>query len=93
MKKAIVLTATFVLTTAGLAFASEELAKKSGCMNCHDMSAKKVGPSFKDIAKKHKGNAEAEAKLVAELGAGKKHPPVKASEEERKTLVKWVLSQ
>ena len=74
-------------------FGSEELAKKNGCMGCHDVSAKKVGPSFKDIAAKNKGNADAEAKLVKELGEGKKHPPVKASQEDRKTLVKWVLSQ
>ena len=95
MKKAIVLTASFALGlgAAGLGFASEELAKKSGCMTCHDVSAKKAGPSFKDIAAKHKGKADAEAKLVATLGEGKKHPPVKASEDDRKALVKWVLSQ
>ena len=93
MKKAIVLSATFALTFGGLAYASEELAKKSGCMTCHDVSAKKMGPSFKDISKKHKGKADAEAALVKELGEGKKHPKVAASEEDRKTLVKWVLSQ
>jgi cytochrome c len=95
MRKAIVLAASFVLGTAaaGMGFASEELAKKAGCMGCHDVSAKKMGPAFKDIAKKYKGNADAEAKLVATLGEGKKHPAVKATEDERKTLVKWVLSQ
>ena len=95
MKKAIVLAASFALGTAvaGLAFASEELAKKSGCMSCHDVSAKKVGPSFKDIAKKHKGSADAQAKLAAALAEGKKHPPVTASAEERSALVMWVLSQ
>ena len=95
MKRAIVLAASFALGTAvaGLAFASEELAKKSGCMTCHDVSAKKAGPAFKDIAKKHKGTKDAEAKLSATLAEGKKHPPVKASAEERSALVKWVLSQ
>ena len=95
MRKAIVIAAGFVavMAGAGAGFASEDLAKKSGCMTCHDVNAKKVGPSFKDIAKKNKGNADAEAKIVKELGEGKKHPPVKASEEDRKTLVKWVLSQ
>ena len=95
MRQAIVLTASFVLgpAAAGLGLASEELAKKSGCMGCHDIDKKKAGPSFKDISKKYKGNAEAEAKLVATLAEGKKHPPVKASEDDRKALVKWVLSQ
>jgi cytochrome c len=95
MRKAIVLTASFVLGTAaaGLGLASEELAKKSGCMGCHDINTKKAGPSFKDIAKKHKGKADAEANLTKTLAEGKKHPPVKASEDDRKALVKWVLSQ
>jgi len=95
MKKAIVIVASFVtgVAAAGVGLASEELAKKNGCMGCHDISAKKVGPSFKDIAKKHKDKADAEATLVTELGEGKKHPKVAASEADRKTLVKWVLSQ
>jgi cytochrome c len=95
MKKAIVLAASFALGTAaaGLAFASEDLAKKSGCMTCHDVSAKKMGPSFKDISKKYKGNAEAEKKLVATLAEGKKHPATKVSDADRATLVKWVLAQ
>ena len=95
MKKAIVIVASFVtgVAAAGVGLASEELAKKDGCMGCHDMSAKKVGPSYKDIAKKNKGKADAEAALVKELGEGKKHPKVAASEEDRKTLVKWILSQ
>jgi len=92
--KAIVIASTAVLALAGgLAQASPELAKANGCTNCHDVSAKKVGPSFKSIAEKYKGKADAEAKLVAELGEGKKHPPVKANEADRKTLVKWILSQ
>ena len=95
MKKAIVLATSFAmgLGAAGLAFGSEDLAKKSGCMTCHDVSAKKMGPSFKDIAKKYKGNAEAEAKVSATLAEGKKHPATKVSDADRATLVKWVLAQ
>ena len=78
---------------AGLGMASEDLAKKNGCMGCHDVAKKKAGPAFKDVAAKYKGQADAEGKLVAELGAGKKHPKTAASEADRKTLVKWVLSQ
>ena len=95
MRKAIVVVASAVLglAAAGLGLASEDLAKKSGCMGCHDVNAKKVGPAFKDVAAKNKGKADAEANLVKELGEGKKHPKVAASEADRKTLVKWVLSQ
>ena len=77
----------------GIAIASPELAKSSGCMNCHDVAAKKVGPSFKDISAKYKGQADAEAKLVAALSDGKKHPATKGTADEKKTLVKWVLAQ
>ena len=79
------------LAVSGGAVAQTELAKKSGCTNCHDAATKKVGPSFKDIAAKYKGNAGAEATLAAKLAAGKDHPEVKASPDDVKSLVKWVL--
>jgi cytochrome c len=85
------------LVAAGLvvalsANASPELAKKDGCTNCHAVAEKKVGPAFKDIAAKYKGNAGAEASLVAKISAGKDHPQVKSSEDDVKKLVKWVLA-
>jgi cytochrome c len=80
------------LAASGAANASEALAKSSGCMTCHDLVTKKMGPSFKDIAAKYKGKADAEATLVANLKAGKGHPAVKSSEADTVTLVKWVLA-
>ena len=77
---------------AGVAQASEDLAKSSGCLTCHAMDTKKMGPAFKDIAKKYKGNAGAEAKLVEALSKGQGHPAVKASPDDIKKLVKWNLS-
>jgi cytochrome c len=74
------------------AIASEALAKSSGCLNCHAVDTKKMGPSFKDIAAKYKGKADAEATLVAKLSAGKDHPEVKAKPDDVKALVKWVLA-
>ena len=53
----------------------------------------KIGPAFKDVAAKYKGNADAEAMRVAKGGDGKKHPAVKAASDHVKTLVNWVLSQ
>ena len=85
-----------VLATVGLAasqaaVAQEALAKSSGCLNCHATDAKKVGPSFKSIAEKYKGKADAETTLVAKLKAGKEHPAVKVSDDDTKGLVKWIL--
>ena len=85
--------AAVAVASAGMANAQEALAKSSGCMNCHAMDTKKMGPSFKDIAAKYKGKADAEAGIVANLAAAKGHPAVKASGDDLKSLVKWVLAQ
>ena len=81
------------MAAAGTASAQEALAKSSGCMNCHDIATKKIGPAFKDVAAKFKGKADAEATLVAKLSAAKGHPEVKAKGDDLKGIVKWVLSQ
>ncbi len=77
---------------AGSASASEALAKSSGCLTCHAVDTKKMGPAFKETAKKYKGNAAAEGKLVEALAKAQGHPEVKAKGDDLKTLVKWVLS-
>lgn len=82
------------IAAAGLANAAgeAELAQKSGCMNCHAVDTKKVGPAFKDVAAKYKGKADAQATITQELTTGKGHMQVKTSPEDTATLVKWVLS-
>jgi cytochrome c len=47
--------------------AAEALMKKSGCMKCHSVSAKKEGPSFKETAAKYKGKPDAAASLFKHL--------------------------
>jgi cytochrome c len=86
-----------VIATAGIAFAGTasaqaDLAQKS-CGSCHALDTKKMGPSFKDIAKKFKGNATAEADIVTKLKTGKGHPAVKASDADLAGIVKWMLAQ
>jgi cytochrome c len=97
MKRMLMVTvAACAFAAAGVAGAQakgEDLVKANGCMNCHDISTKKVGPAFKDIAAKFKGKADAEKTLVAQLKDGKGHPAVKASEADIGTMVKFVLSQ
>jgi len=87
--------AAFAFAAAGAAQAqgAQDLMKANGCMNCHDISTKKVGPAFKDVAARFKGKADAEKMLVAQLKDGKGHPAVKASEADITTMVKFVLSQ
>jgi len=78
---------------AGQANAQEALAKSSGCMNCHDVATKKIGPAFKEVAAKFKGKADAEATLFAKLDGAKGHPEVKAKGDDLKGIIKWVLAQ
>ena len=81
------------MVASGAAIAQQELAQKSGCLNCHSVDTKKMGPAFKDVAAKYKGKADAEAQLADKLSNAKGHPAVKASPDDLKSLVKWVLSQ
>jgi cytochrome c551/c552 len=53
------------------------------------VDAKKVGPSFKDIAAKKQGQ---DAALVAQIKDAKGHPKVNASEAEIKAAVSYILS-
>lgn len=50
--------------------AAEALAQKSGCLACHAVEKKVLGPSYKDVAAKYKGDKGAEAKLAAKVKAG-----------------------
>lgn len=85
---------SMVMAGAAYAQAGADLAKAKNCMGCHDVATKKVGPAFKDVAAKYKGNKEAEAKLTTALKEGKGHPTkAAASDTELKTLVQYVLSQ
>lgn len=77
------------------------LAKKSGCMTCHAVANKVVGPAFKDIAAKYKGDSGAAAKLEQKVrngGAGSfgstpmLATPAKVSDADIKSIVDWILS-
>ena len=86
--------AAFATIVAVNAFAQDaaELARTKRCTTCHAMDKEKVGPPFKAIAAKYKGNKNAKPALVAKLRAGKEHPQVKATDAELGTLVDYVLS-
>ena len=49
--------------------AAKALAQKSGCMACHSVDKKIVGPAFKDVAAKYKGQ-KVEGTLVAKVTKG-----------------------
>jgi cytochrome c len=81
--------------------ADEALAKKHNCLACHQIDKKSVGPAYRDIAKKYKGQAGIEAKLAEKVkkgGSGVWGPVPMAPnptvpDADIKTLVEWVLKQ
>ena len=87
--------AGIIAVAAGAAFAQSgaDVVKSKGCLNCHAVDTKKMGPSFKDIAAKHKSDKGAPEALAAKLKEGKGHPKVAASDAEIKSAVGYALSQ
>ena len=78
-----------------------EAMKKAGCDACHSVDRKGVGPSYKDVAAKSKGKADAVAKLAEKVkkgGSGVWGPVPMAPnpavpDADIKVLVEWVLKQ
>jgi cytochrome c len=91
IKAAVIAAATAGLFAAAGSFAADgqEILKTKGCLNCHDMEKKKVGPAFKDVAAKNQGKGDA---LAAKISGAKGHPKVNATEAEVKAAVDAVLS-
>ena len=98
----------FALIAAALAlvatpaFADPEAAmNKAGCMACHAKDKKLVGPSFKDIAAKYKGQADVVPKLMEKVRKGGSgvfgpvpmapNPPDKINDADLKAAVEFIL--
>lgn len=89
-------------TTASMAAPNAEaLAQKSNCLMCHSVDKKILGPAYKDVAAKYKGDKTAEARLIQKVKTGgsgawgdmpmpPNSPQVK--DDDIKTLVQWILS-
>ena len=88
------------LGVAPAAFASAELAQQKTCMACHAIDKKIVGPSYKDVAAKYAGQANAVALLAEKImkggsgvwGAVPMPANPKVSPAEAQQLATWVLS-
>jgi cytochrome c len=103
MKAIVIAAAAALALSAGIASADQALAQKSSCLACHGIDVKKtgqLGPAYKDVAKKYKGDAKAEKHLFTVIKKGGKgvwgtipmppHPQV--SDENAHKLAAWVLS-
>lgn len=78
-----------------------DVAKKNNCTACHAINHKVVGPSWMDVAKKYKGNSEAEAMLIKKVSKGGSgswgsmpmpaNDPAGKKQEQMKQLVEFIL--
>jgi cytochrome c len=100
-KKTLFLVAALAMSSQ--AFASAELATKGGCTGCHKVDVKMVGPAYKDVAAKYKGQKDAVATLTGKVRGGSTGvwgqipmPPsaeAKISGDDLKKVIEWVLKQ
>ena len=99
------LTVLAIALTAGLfaapvAQADLAMAKKYNCTACHQVDKKVVGPAYKDVAKKYKGQADAAAKLAEKVKKGGSGvwgpvpmpPNAAVPDGDIKKLVDWILA-
>lgn len=78
-----------------------DLARKNGCLACHGMVHKQVGPGFAQIAQRYRGDSEAAARLAGKIRDGSvgtwgrvimpRQTLVSAADAQ--ALAQWVLSQ
>ncbi len=97
---AMVVVAWSAAASAAVAPAGYEIAKQHACLGCHAVDRKLVGPAFKDIAAKYRGDAQAPGRLekkVRDGGSGvwgvipmPSHP--RMTDADIHTVVGWVLS-
>ena len=86
-------------TLSFAAHANKALAEKNGCLGCHAVATKLVGPSYTDIAAKYAGQPDANAKLMQSIrngGVGKwgempMPAQAKLSQADAKKLSAWIL--
>lgn len=110
MRTLIVCFAASALSTAAMAAeppsdpaAAEALMKKSGCLKCHSFTAKKDGPSYKSVADKYRGKADAEQTLYKHLttnpkikvdGQEERHDSLKTKDDaEIRNVVRLILAR
>ncbi len=81
------------------ASASEALAERHACLNCHEINKKMVGPAFTAVAQRYRGQADAQALLSRKLveggtgvwGSVPMPPMPQVPEQDRRTLLAWLL--
>jgi cytochrome c len=92
-----------LLTGSAVAATPDTLATAAGCMACHSVNKKVLGPAFHDVALRYKADAKAPAALAARVRSGGKGvwgpvpmPPAdakKISDGDLDAVIAWILKQ
>jgi len=84
-------------TSLGPAVAPARLAEERGCLACHAIDRKVVGPAFAEVAKKYAGRAEAASYLARRIRSGSSGvwgaaamPPQSLPEEDARSIAQWI---
>lgn len=75
------------------------LAQRSGCIACHDVEGKRLGPSFRELAARYEADPDAPARLASKVRSGGQGtwgsipmpPQPQLAEQDLAALVKWML--
>jgi cytochrome c len=88
-----------LLRNAAGAAAAIALTQKYTCVACHGVDNKIVGPSFRDVAKKYGGRADALGYLAGKIRSGGSGqwgdipmPPQTLSEADAQTIAQWLAA-
>ena len=103
MTKSLMAGIAFAAAAVGVAApaqADTAMAKKYNCTACHSTDKKMVGPAYKDVAAKYKGDAAAAGKLVVKVKKGGSGvwgpvpmpPNAAVPDADVKALVDWILA-
>jgi cytochrome c len=103
MKVLVLAASTAILSLGAVASASADamaLATQRGCMACHQVEIKVVGPAYKEVAAKYKGQDGAVDSLTAKVKAGGSGvwgpvpmpPNAHVPDEDIKAIVTWIMS-
>jgi cytochrome c len=76
------------------------IAQKNGCLACHQLDRKLVGPAWREVGRKYGGQTDAEEKLLVKVKKGGKDvwgtvpmpPNATVKDVDIRTLVQFVLT-